>query len=136
MSNIINREEDAAIAAADQPLTENSKPSEILIAAKAVISDPENWTIGFIARDVNGNPAGAKQSNAVCWCSVGAYYKVVADIDTETNASIAFNCLVRAAESFAFDSVAGMNDSNNHATVMSVWDKAIELAKQAESNNS
>lgn len=110
-----------------------NKPSEILIAAKAVIADPKHWTKGAIAKNSDGYSTYVSSETASCWCSVGAYYRVAEAIDETPIAITAFETLTRAATAFGrFLSVADMNDASDHATVMSVWDKAIELAKEAE----
>lgn len=45
---------------------------EVLIAARAKIADPANWTQGACARDVCGGKTFSSNNNAVCWCSLGA----------------------------------------------------------------
>ncbi len=41
-----------------------------------LFSDPSRWTMGYLARDVCGNPLGPTHTMAICWCIVGASYYI------------------------------------------------------------
>lgn len=55
------------------------KTSDILKAAKQLISTPERWTKGFYARDKEGNTVRVSYPEAVCWCAEGALFAVTSD---------------------------------------------------------
>lgn len=106
------------------------KPSEILIAAKTVISDEANWTKGSFARDAEGVSLGDGYDNsAVCFCSLGAIEHVTkADIgDTP-----AITYLSIAAFDISLSTIEELNDHSSHAMVMQMWDLAIDLALEDE----
>lgn len=42
---------------------------------KELLSSPERWTQGFIARDLDGDGCGPTAAEAVCWCLTGALVK-------------------------------------------------------------
>ncbi len=48
------------------------KVSEQLIAAKALISKPENWTQRSYARDADGYTIDPFSTYATCFCALGA----------------------------------------------------------------
>lgn len=121
------------------------KTSELLIAAKAVISKPETWTQGTYARkSVGEGQIGLGASiqpyhpSAVCFCSIGALRKVACEADPD-RFSLSSKVLVRAEEFLDIFSVkrgslciANFNDHNSHEQVLNVFDDAIELAKEKE----
>lgn len=45
---------------------------EILVAARALISDPESWTQYYFARDGYGREVLSRSNAAVCYCAQGA----------------------------------------------------------------
>src|SRR5271168_1429055 len=56
------------------------KPSETLIAARELISVPERWTQGEYARDENRNFCEPFESQATCFCSIGALWKIAGSL--------------------------------------------------------
>lgn len=106
-----------------------NKPSDLLMAAKAVIADPTRFTTDSIARDCYGATTSSLSDDATCWCSVGAYYKAIGFdyLNTEID-SKAFGFLVKAVGLFGGTAVADYSDTHIHTEVMTMWDKAIELA--------
>lgn len=130
--------------------------SEYLIAAKAVISNPDNWTKGYYAmtrpiRDVNernlddylevGDP------KAVCFCSMGALAKVAYGVsgsewsyDKEIMA-VFDQVTTILGETAGPASLTGVNDvvafndrrETTHEDVMALFDRAIASAKEMES---
>lgn len=49
-----------------------AKNSDILTAARRLISDPKNWTTGWLARDGKGKEVAADDPFACSWCAFGA----------------------------------------------------------------
>lgn len=116
------------------------KTSEILIKAKEVIVNPENWIKHYYAYDKNRSPVGrGTHPDAVCFCSVGALQKVIGDkgdaSDIFVNTS-KIRELTKVLGDVAGETITEYNDSHNHSEVMEVWDKAIELSLQNELNES
>lgn len=114
------------------------KTSEILIKAKEVIVNPENWIQNYYAYNKNGSPVGrGTHPDAVCFCSVGALQKVVGS-NVPDNASEEFlnsnkiRELTKVLGEAAGETITEYNDSHTHSAVMEVWDKAIELSLQNE----
>lgn len=100
------------------------KSSELLIKAKAVISDPANWTQNAFARDKEGMAlAGGYDPVAVCWCSFGAAEKVV-EKDY-------YDAIIEKPFSYFKRNIAQYNDDNSHKVVMAMWDEAIANALAA-----
>lgn len=47
-------------------------PATVLRSARAILTDPEQWTEKALARDVHGEPVRPNSPNAVCFCLEGA----------------------------------------------------------------
>jgi hypothetical protein len=102
---------------------------EVLVAAKNLLSDPNKWTKGAMARNINMDlPFYAK--NATCWCALGAVNKVLFDAKEENNAprQIAVKHLSDAAHKFGYRYISDMNDAIDHTKLMQLFDVAIELS--------
>ena len=88
---------------------------EILVAARAIIANEENWTQGTYAKDKDGSSIGVDCSNAVCFCSIGALRKItmfpVAAMEVLSN--------------HMEDSIIAFNDEHTHKEVLAAWDEAI-----------
>ncbi|MBM3463715.1 MAG: hypothetical protein FJX76_16575 [Armatimonadetes bacterium] len=50
----------------------NANVKLALTAARAMITDPERWTKGALARDEGGAPVLPYEEGATCWCAIGA----------------------------------------------------------------
>ena len=108
------------------------KPSELLTKAKAVIADPKHWAQGFYAKDAKGQTLLPCNPDAVCWCSVGALEKVAYEEDTYSTRFAATKCLFEVSAEYGYSGITDFNDNSSHKAVMKAWDRAIELAKEAE----
>lgn len=93
---------------------------EILRAARALISSPENWLQGTFAQNDFGVGVCSGDVTAVCFCSQGAinYFKYEADYDAVKKAT---STLSRNMDG----SIFLFNDNHTHAEVLAAWDKAI-----------
>lgn len=88
---------------------------EILVAARAIIADEENWTQGAYAKDKDGTSIGANYSSAVCFCSIGAIYKItISPFDA-----------MKVLRNHMEDSIIKFNDEHTHKEVLAAWDEAI-----------
>ena len=108
------------------------KPSELLTKAKALIADPEHWTKGWYAHNAEGQDVGPAEPDAVCWCSLGALEKVAHEEHTCGACLAATRYLAKVSDECGYSGIPYFNDNSSHETVMKAWDRAIELAKEAE----
>ncbi len=95
---------------------------EILTEARSLITDRDNWTQGFFARDSEGLKIGARDTDAVCWCAWGALGRSA----NEDEYATAWQQLTLFMEG----SIARFNDSHTHEEVLTAFDKAIESCKE------
>lgn len=88
---------------------------EILVAARAIIANEENWTQGAYAEDKDGSSIGVNCSNAVCFCSIGAILKItISPFDA-----------MKVLRNHMGDSIIAFNDGHTHKEVLAAWDEAI-----------
>jgi hypothetical protein len=97
---------------------------ELLIAARKLIEQPEHWTKGHYARDARGAPVLPIDSEAVCWCTVGALGR--ADQERDTN-EVYLNTRMVLLEHMQ-PCLSEFNDNHTHAEVLAAFDKAIAAA--------
>ena len=100
---------------------------EILQAARELISVPERWTQGCLARNRAGKECSFRSNDSVRWCSIGALNK----ISTLNIVSHALVFLSKAV-SVKTNKFSTWNDTHTHAEVLQAFDRAIELAKEGE----
>lgn len=106
---------------------------ENLEAAKAKIASPLNWMQGYYARDTEGNEIRGSEPGAICFCSYGAVEAATGKMHRHDFLS-EFGFLSEAAQILSGDSwnnAGAYNDEHTHAEVLVMFDKAIELAKEA-----
>ena len=102
--------------------TQTMKPSEILIAARELISVPDQWTQRIYARDKDGKSNWIHSSESVCFCSSGAIRRVSR---FDYASSMTFLVEEMGGE------VTDYNDTHTHAEVIAAFDRAIVAAKDA-----
>ena len=90
---------------------------EVLVGARKLIALPEHWTQNAFARTLEGNPTATLSPRAVCWCSIGAIYKV---------SSYHSHGALAALKKVARTSFFTYNDNHTHAEVLSMFDRAIQ----------
>lgn len=115
-------------------------PREVLIAARALIADPEHWTQSAYAIENTGSEVYPQESNAYAFCSVGALVRVSGaylDDDGRMHTNVVYDeChadLSRSAQSlFGNGNVVAINDgemsddpARAHKDVLAMFDKAI-----------
>lgn len=91
----------------------------LLEAARMLISDPENWTTAIYAKNKRGERVIASDGAACKWCALGALF---AFRETEGR-GIVYDATLQLGESY---SVAQINDTQGHAAVLALYDRAIE----------
>lgn len=107
----------------------NTEVMDLLREARALISDPDKWTQGALARNAHGSEVAHYSPDACKWCAVGAISRVAASnnasYDTEMSA---YSSLVQASRRlFYSDAVGEVNDTHSHTDVLALFDRAIEL---------
>ena len=93
---------------------------DVLIAARAKIEKPENWTRGMSARDADGQYISPRDPKAVCWCSAGAVYASVPLVGVMPSSRV-----LRALDDVSGNSIETFNDNMPHSEVLAVFDQAI-----------
>lgn len=106
---------------------------EALKEGRETISNPARWTQAAYAR-----PAGkagivsSDSRDAVCWCSVGALFKVRWKYGHQaTNAAEDILDRIAIERDGGVLGMIGYNDRHTHAEVLAVWDEAIAQVSQA-----
>lgn len=99
---------------------------EILKAARELIRDPLRWTQGWYAKTAGGRMVSVDDSQAVCFCGVGAIAKISGCTAADAESSESYKMLFSASgEEFSF---IDFNDNHDHGEVLSMFDRAIERA--------
>lgn len=100
-------------------------PKEALVAARQLIADPKNFCQGTYALDAGGCAAGWSSDDAVAFCAVGAVYKVTRSWTPDD----ALDLLNKAAGAAFTSSLVNVNDLLGHASVLKMFDLAIQAAE-------
>lgn len=115
---------------------------EILLEAKSIIENPDNWCQGGLYQREDGSYAATAYEKGVCrFCSIGAIHKVVpwGRGKTLENIRKAITYLNRAIDLNShgpFGAAIGtFNDMNPHEVVMEMWDDAIRIAEEENESN-
>ena len=95
---------------------------EVLIKARELISDPNNWTAHAYARDAKGERVEINSPAACKFCALGAVQRVIGRPHDPSLSRKAWNALHEQTSDY---SVASVNDNEGHAAVMEMFDKAI-----------
>jgi hypothetical protein len=113
-------------------MIEHMTPKEILIATRARIVNPIDFTRGTSARDDTGAHVHPNSPEASCWCLLGAMIYVCPFTPDSAPASLrACHYLQRASGS---ENLAGWSDINPHVAIIRALDDAILLAEKDERN--
>ena len=111
---------------------------EILKAARELIAKPENWTQDYAARDENGCQTYPEGEQACKWCALGAIWRIDrlnnhASFDHVSKeghkAEDALAC--HGLKETHYHSVAALNDSSDHDTVLRMYDRALAAVASA-----
>jgi len=99
-------------------------PLEALRKARALLENPEHWTTGAFARDINGDMVTPSSGYAVAWCAEGAL--LVGSIYNQG----AFKCLAEACTPTPEGGIPEYNDDlTDHPALLAWFDRAIKLAE-------
>ncbi|UCR75550.1 hypothetical protein PP742_gp66 [Alcaligenes phage vB_Af_QDWS595] len=114
-----------------------TKPSELLRAAKEIISTPDSWCQNSLAINDKEWGVSSLSPEACAWCSIGCLVKATDGNGASNGDSVyseAGGYLTSIVSLFAnpdnpVDSIAHFNDSHSHERVMELFDMAIEKAE-------
>ncbi len=108
---------------------------DVLLAARALIAEPEHWCKGVEARDERGVEVAPTDPDAYEWCVIGALDAangVVPNVtwDGWDRYCDAFSVLADLAQT-RFQSLSDFNDapSTTHTDILALFDKAIEAMR-------
>lgn len=95
---------------------------EILAEARELIA--KGWTQGTPARNADGDDCGVYESEAQCFCSLGALWRAAGGIGVAVDAA---NALRAGATGSLASSISFWNDApgRTQAEVLAAFDKAI-----------
>ena len=113
---------------------------EILIQAKALISDKDHWTQRFFARNKERMPVSPAGKSACQWCAIGAIIRIRYNSKLEyLREAQAYNALTQSIKdlnldlgvSKDWDLIGAFNDhaDTTHEDIIKIFDKAIQLAE-------
>jgi hypothetical protein len=94
---------------------------DVLIKAKALIKDQSHWTLNAFARNAKGGRTDSSDKNAICFCAMGACYRVSDPIVAEKTITE----LNKSAMALFSATIEAVNDSLGHAAVIRVFNHAI-----------
>lgn len=106
----------------------SAEVKDVLVRAKALISNPQNWTQGTLARDDVGRIVPARHKDASRWCALGAICAL-----TQLRGGVRYKAIgsLRLAAKGAI-CATNINDHEGHGAVMALYDRAIEAVGNAE----
>lgn len=101
---------------------------EILIAARALIAKPENWTQQYLARDSEGQCVDYASKEAICFCGIGAILKSARDVGWGISESgrVRAGFAAYISENTSYYGISDLNDQTSHEEVLAMFDKYIE----------
>lgn len=100
---------------------------QILKDARELLSDPTHWTKFAFARDSAGFKTKIYDSDAVCWCVMGAIMKESGDYN---NTNKALSLLEEVISDNVAIGVGNDNEDTTHSDVMETFSIAIEKAEE------
>lgn len=105
---------------------------QILIGMRELLSLPERWTQGRLAKDIQGKEIQPTSDEAVCWCLYGAACRIACDSISRLPDAI-FNILNSSVKGSDHSSLILWQDdpSRTHAEVLAALDRAVELTDEA-----
>jgi hypothetical protein len=108
-----------------------SKLAKVLTEAKTLIEDPSKWCQKAYARDAEGKATMATAPDACQWCSLGAAMWALnkSDLRESVNTEYLWTFLDKAAPDYKYHFADTVNDRTDHPTVMAMFDRAIDIAK-------
>jgi hypothetical protein len=101
---------------------------QVLCNARALIADPARWTMWMLASTASGRPAAWHDASARRWCAVGAIHRAAFDLVGSKGQAVCIAVEVINSmhpHSWARRSLPALNDSQGHAAVIELFDRAL-----------
>lgn len=100
----------------------------VLKKVRALLSNPDRWTKGEMARNMFGAPIDPAGPNVTCWCIMGAVHH-----ETNDDPFLAGSAYQIVRAQLQGRSVSEFNDdpTTTHADIMAILDKAIKSSENA-----
>ncbi len=101
---------------------------QVLINARALICDPEHWTMWMLAATESGQPVAWHDRAARRWCAVGAIHRAAFDLvgNKEQAVCIASDVIESIyPHAWVRRSLPALNDSQGHAAVIDLLERAV-----------
>ncbi len=118
------------------------KPSELITQIRALLKDPDKFCqTGYAAVDKFWNRVDSNDPRACRWCIIGAENKVLKtsfmqiesnerQLRMQVESAMQTAMLIAIVAAGDFMSVPQFNDSQPHAAVMAMLDRAAVIAKE------
>ena len=114
--------------------------AQLLADARQIISDPNAWTQGTIARSAAGHPLAAQHKDAASWCATGALacalHRRLRTKSPPKAAHLArdhaihvLNDTIQSLTAGHHKKVSTYNDTTNHGCMLHTFDIAIADAR-------
>ena len=99
----------------------------VLMRARSLIADPENWIQGPVAVDKDKKPVEVGDPDACAWCALGAIYEAAYRNDAPDEP--AYDVLRKIILGAGYGGIANWNDwhKTTHSEVLDVFDEAIDI---------
>lgn len=105
----------------------------LLLAARMLIEDPQNWTIAMRGRDSYDNYAPPWEPAAVKFCALGALDAFLNCYSEDTTVGMAAHRVLCAANNMLdFYDIARYNNSHTHKDVLRMFDRAIKYMERLD----
>jgi len=103
---------------------------QVLISARALIADPDHWTMNVLARNTAGHSVHWCDPSATKWCAMGAIYRSAYEFvgNKKEATRIGKEAAKRVAPIWFCRSLMTLNDVRGHAAVLARLDKALAAA--------
>jgi len=95
--------------------------------ARNWLKDPAHWCIGALARSAAGYTVAPGDERCVETDAEGAVIRAAKGAE---ELGLCLDLIRRAAADMGFDSVGLLNDEGDHATVLRLLDRSIEMARK------
>ena len=101
------------------------KVKDLLINARKLIENKENWIRGLLAADVNNIPVKPENYKACKFCALGALGRVCpTNFEIQSKAIDILSNVARKL--YKTESITCVNDSLGHQAVLNLFDEAIK----------
>jgi hypothetical protein len=102
---------------------------QVLINARALITDSAHWTRGRLASTADGRAVDPCDPTAIKWCAAGAIYRAAYDLVGDPHQATRISNGVAKSicpRRWWLGGIPGLNDARGHAAVLEVFDKALQ----------